>query len=167
MVEESEFKNIISQYDQQRCHFNKAILHGCAGCSRSQRVLVAEREALSCQSRVGHLRCAEVLALLREKSLFALGMTQPNVPLPHGKEMKVECGGLQALAVLASSQDIREIPPDIQDIAPDIQEIAPDVQDIDTMLQVVIRRYGSLSDIPMTEVVRSVSRYSLRKRSNR
>ncbi|AHF00034.1 hypothetical protein [Thioalkalivibrio paradoxus] len=143
-MEENEFKTIFSGYDPQRCHFNKAILLGCAGCSRSQRVLIAEREALSCLSRAGHARCGELLGLLREKAAFALGITQVGQRLPHGKEMKVECGGLQALSALSGHAD---------------------PGDIDAILQAAIRQYGSLAEIPYGEVVRAVSRYALRKRS--
>ena len=143
-MDEDEFKGVYSGYDAQRCHFNKAILLRCAGCSRSQRVLIAEREAISCQSRVGHARCREVIMTLREKAVFALGMTQPGQSLPHGKEVKVECGGLGALAHLAG----RSGP-----------------EDIDGVLQEAIRRFGTLAELPYEEVVRSISRYSLRRRS--
>jgi hypothetical protein len=144
VVDESEFRDIYSGYDPQRCHFNKAILLGCAGCSRSQRVLIAEREAISCLSRAGHARCGEILATLREKAVFALGMTQPGQSLPHGKEVKVECGGLSALASLAG---------------------ASGPEDIDAVLQSATKLFGSPEDLPYGEVVRSIARYSLRRRS--
>jgi hypothetical protein len=144
VVDESEFRDIYSGYDPQRCHFNKAILLGCAGCSRSQRVLIAEREAISCLSRAGHARCGEILATLREKAVFALGMTQPGQSLPHGKEVKVECGGLGALASLAG---------------------ASGPEDIDAVLQSATKRFGSPDELPYGEVVRSIARYSLRRRS--
>ena len=143
-MDENEFKGIYSGYDAQRCHFNKAILLGCAGCGRSQRVLIAEREAISCQSRAGHARCGDVLMTLREKAVFALGRTQPGQSLPHGKEVKVECGGLRALARLAG---------------------ASEPEDIDSVLQTVTKRFGTPAEFPYGEVVRSISLYSLRKRS--
>lgn len=145
-VDENEFKEIFSGYDPQRCHFNKAILLGCAACSRSQRVLIAEREAISCLSRSGHARCGDVLLALREKAAFALGMTQSGPNLPHGKEVKVECGGLAALVQLAE---------------------ASSASDIDAVLQEVVRRFGESEAFPYGEIVRSISRYSLRKRGRR
>lgn len=145
-MDENEFKGIFSSYDSQRCHFNKAILLGCAACSRSQRVLIAEREAISCLSHAGHARCGDVLLALREKAAFALGMTQSGQNLPHGKEVKVECGGLLALAQLAG---------------------VPAVSDIDALLQEALRRFGESESLPYGEIVRSISRYSLRKRGRR
>lgn len=143
-MDEKEFKQIYGGYDPQRCHFNKAILLGCAGCSRSQRVLIAEREAISCLSRAGYQRCGEFLATLREKALFALGMTQAEQGLPHGKQVKVECGGMAALADLAG---------------------AVHAGDIDAILQIVEKDFEGIAQIPYGEVVRSISRFSLRKRS--
>lgn len=145
-MDENEFKELFSGYDPQRCYFNKAILLGCAACSRSQRVLIAEREAISCLSRAGHARCGDVLSALREKAAFALGMTQSGQNLPHGKEAKVECGGLVALAQLAG---------------------ATAVSDIDAILQEALRRFGESEALPYGEIVRSISRYSLRKRARR
>ncbi len=145
-MDENEFREVFRGYDSQRCHFNKAILLGCAACSRSQRVLIAEREAISCLSRTGHARCGDVLFVLREKAAFALGMTQSGSDLPHGKEVKVECGGLVALAQLTG---------------------ATVVSDVDAILQEAMRRYGEPDAFPYGDIVRSISRYSLRKRARR
>jgi hypothetical protein len=142
-MDEDEFKNIYGNYDPQRCHFAKAILTRCAGCARSQRVLIAEREAISCLSRAGHERCGTILPLLREKALFALGLRHSEQRLPHGKEMKVECGGLGALAGLLGAA-------------------GPD--DVDALLQDAEKTYGAVERIPFGEIVGAISRYSLRKR---
>jgi hypothetical protein len=143
-MDEDAFKDIYGNYDPQRCHFAKAILTRCAGCTRSQRVLIAEREAISCLSRAGYQRCGTMLPLLREKALFALGLRQSEQRLPHGKEMKVECGGLGALAGL-------------------LGEAAPD--DVDALLQRAEKTFGTVERIPFGEIVGAISRYSLRKRS--
>jgi len=145
-MDENEFRRVAGGYDPQRCHFAKAILMRCAGCSRSQRVLIAEREAVHCMSPAGHVRCGTLLPMMREKALFALGLAHAEPQLPHGKEVKVECGGLGALAQLLGHED----PPDI-----------------DTLLQVAETSYGSLDSIPYGEIVRAISRYSLRRRSGK
>lgn len=142
-MDEKEFKEIYGGYDPQRCHFSKAILMGCAGCSRSQRVLIAEREAISCLSLAGHERCGVILSALKEKAVFALGITHASGGLPHGKQVKVECGGLAALARLSGAA-------------------LPD--DVDASLQVLERVPGGLDAIPYGEVVRSISHYMMRKR---
>lgn len=145
-MEEDVFKSVYRGYDPQGCHFGKAILTRCAGCSRSQRVLIAEREAISCLSRAGHQRCGAFLPLLRAKSVFALGLTQQEQNLPHGKEMKVQCGGVGALAELVGGNG---------------------TDDIDGLLQAAERRFGSFGHLPYAEIVRFVSRHTLRRRSGR
>src|SRR5690606_5490760 len=131
-------------YDPQRCHFARAILMRCAGCNCSQRVLIAERAAVHCMSPAGYERCGTLLPMMREKALFALGLAHAAPQLPHGKEVKVECGGLGALARLAG----REASPDI-----------------DSLLQAVVTLYDTPDAIPWDEVVRGVSHYALRRRS--
>ncbi len=145
-MDENEFKEVLSGYDPKRCFFGKAILLGCADCGCSQRVLIGEREAVSCLSHAGRARCGDVLLALREKAAFALGMTQARQNLPHGKEVKVECGGLVALAQLAGLTV---------------------VSDVDAVLREVLRRFGETEALPYEEIVRSISRYSLRKRGRR
>jgi hypothetical protein len=143
-MDENEFRRVAGGYDPQHCHFAKAILMRCAGCSRSQRVLIAEREAVHCMSPAGHARCGTLLPMMREKALFALGLAHAEVQLPHGKQVKVECGGLGALAQLLG----HEAPPDI-----------------DSLLQAVETICDTPDAIPWDEIVRGINRYSLRRRS--
>jgi len=142
-MDENEFRRVAGGYDPQRCHFAKAILMRCAGCSRSQRVLIAEREAVHCMSPAGHVRCGTLLPMMREKALFALGMAHAEQQLPHGKEVKVECGGLGALSQLLG----HETPPDI-----------------DSLLQAAETTWGPPAAIPWDEIIRAISGYSLRRR---
>lgn len=143
-MDENEFRRVAGGYDPQRCHFARAILMRCAGCSRSQRVLIAEREAVHCVSPAGHVRCGTLLRIMREKALFALGLAHAEQQLPHGKEVKVECGGLGALSQLLGHED----PPDI-----------------DTLLQAAETTWGPPAAIPWSEIIRAIGHYSLRRRS--
>lgn len=140
-MDETEFREIYGGYDPKRCHFSQAILLGCVGCSRSQRVLIAERETISCLSRPGHARCGRVLQTLVEKAVFALGITHAEEELPFGKRIRVECGGLEALARLSGSA-------------------LPD--DVDGSLQRLEQAPGGLDAIPYGKVMRSISHYPLR-----
>lgn len=143
-MDENEYRRVAGNYDPQHCHFARAILMRCAGCNCSQRVLIAEREAVHCVSPAGNARCGTLLPMMREKALFALGLAHAAPQLPHGKEVKVECGGLGALARLAG----REALPDI-----------------DSLLQAVEAIYDTPDAIQWEEVVRGISHYTLRRRS--
>lgn len=143
MVDEVVFKSIYADWDPQRCHFNKALLLRCTGCRCSQRVLIAERESTTCRSRIGHERCGVFLDLLRVKSTFALGIMDPHQPLPHAKEVKLQCGGLQALSAALPQVDAR---------------------DVDALLEAAIREFGAMETLSFEPVVRSISAYMVPKR---
>lgn len=140
-MDETEFREIYGGYDPQRCRFARAIQLGCAGCSRSQRVLIAEREKIICLSRPGHARCGKILDTLVEKAAFALGLTHAGQELSQGKWIRLECGGLQALARLSGAA-------------------LPD--DIDGSLQRLEQAPDGLDAIPYGPVLRAISRYPLR-----
>lgn len=148
-MEESEYKSTYADYNNNPCAFYKAVLRRCADCSRAQKVLIAEREAVACISPGAQQRCMEVVQVMREKALFALKLTHLEKVLPHGKEIKVECGGLLGLH---------------QAIHPELH--AETVTDIHALLDEAIQRHGSLEQLPYSEVVKFVVRYESRpKRS--
>ena len=142
-MDETEFREIYGGYEPKHCHFTLALRLGCAGCSRSQRQLIAERETIGCLSRTGHARCGKVLQTLGDKAVFALGVTRVGQELSHRKRARVECGGLEALAQLSGAA-------------------LPD--DIDGSLQRLQEAPGGLDAVPYGKVVRWISRYPQRGR---
>ncbi len=148
-MEENEFKSTYADYNSNPCAFYKAVLRRCAGCSRAQKVFIAEREAVACKSPGAQQRCKEVVQVMREKALFALKLTHLENALPHGKEIKVECGGLLGLQAA---------------IRPEMQ--SETVADIHGLLDEAVQRHGSLDRLPYSEVVKFVVHYQSRpKRS--
>jgi hypothetical protein len=148
-MDENEFKQTYRDYNVSPCAFAKALLTGCAGCSRSQRLNIAEREAMACTSDEAWRHCRELLPLLRTKALFALRLTHAEGALPHGKELKVQCGGLRGLrAALESSAE------------------GP-VTDVYSLVTAAAADFGSLESLPYGEIVKVVVGYELRKRGRR
>lgn len=145
-MDEREFKKAYSEVNDRPCVFAKAILRRCAGCSRSQKVFIAEREAVACQSPRGHQRCSALVEQLRENALFALRLKEIDGPLPHGKEMKVECGGLLGLRSVAEGED------------------AEHVDDIDALVTVSLERWGGLEHLPYSRIAQWVVKYQPRRR---
>jgi hypothetical protein len=142
-MDETEFRNTQAQLNARPCAFGKAILVRCCSCSRAQKVLLAEREEIACLSPGAHARCAEAVATLREKALFALRMTHLESALPHGKEIKVECGG--ALGIQAALG------------------IPGPVEDLHELMETALDRYGTLDDLPYSEIMKSVVGYQARR----
>lgn len=145
-MEEREFKKTFRSVNDAPCIFAKAILRRCCACSRSQKLFIAEREAIACKSPGGRQRCEEVLEVLRGKAAFALKMPVIEGPLPHAKELKVQCGGMLGLQ---SSL---------------LQEEGEAVNDIHNLLENAFAEYGSAAQLPYSEVVRTITAFQPRQR---
>jgi len=145
-MDEKEFKKTFRDVNESPCAFSKAILRRCAGCSRAQKLLLAEREAVACKSPGAHQRCREVLAKLHDKAMFALHLHQPEQILPHGKELKVQCGGLLGL----------------QQTLDDPAQPAPRIEDIHALLDRALAQYGDIDALPLAEVVKAINAFKPR-----
>ena len=146
MVDETEFKKTFRDVNEAPCVFAKAILRRCARCSRSQKLFLAEREAVACKSPGARQVCAEVLEQLRSKAMFSLGLPHPQAILPHGKELKVQCGGMIGL----------------QQALLDETTPAEVVDDIYNLLQNALRDFGEVESLPYSEVVKGVTSFKPR-----
>ncbi len=151
-MEEQEFKLILADVNSTPCYFAKAILSQCCGCVHSQKIALAERENVGCRDLLAHKRCGAWLDKLYQNARFTLHLTHSDVPMPHAKAMKVQCGAPQGLqAALAGAEVIEHSP----------------VADIDALLVRALRLYGSLDALPYPLIVRSINAYVLKKRSRR
>lgn len=145
-MDEKEFKKTFRDVNDAPCVFAKAILRRCARCSRSQKLFIAEREAVACKSPGARQTCAEVLDVLHQKATFALRLPQPTLVLPHGKELKVQCGGMLGLQQALHEQS-------------DTAEVVEDIYDL---LQNAISDYGNVDTLPYGEVVKGITRFKPR-----
>lgn len=145
-MDETEFKKTFRDVNGSPCVFAKAILRRCAGCSRSEKLFIAEREAVACKSPGAHQRCSNVLNQLHNKAMFTLHLSHPEQVLPHGKELKVQCGGLlglqQALQVHHSPME--------------------KVADINALLEQAVLDRDGLDDLPLSEVVKAIAAFKPR-----
>lgn len=145
-MDEREFKKTFKDVNDAPCIFAKAILRRCCRCSRSQKLFIAEREAIACKSPGARQRCAEVLGRLRDKATFALRLPHPETVLPHGKELKVQCGGMLGLQ---------------QALLPD-QPPSDVVEDINNLLENALEDYGTVEALPYSEVVKGITSFQPR-----
>ncbi len=158
-MDETAFRQARGAVNPQPCAFEKAILARCCACSLAQRQNIAEREAVACGSPGAREQCAALRALLRQKSAFALKLTQVDGPLPHSKEMQVECGGLLGVQLAL----VPEIVASIEAPAPGAQG-RPPVADVHSLVQAAAARSGALSNLPYSAIVQSVVAYRIRRR---
>lgn len=159
-MDEAAFRQARGAVNPQPCAFEKAILAGCCACSLAQRQNIAEREAVACGSPGAREQCAALRALLRQNSAFALKLTQVDGPLPHSKEMQVECGGLLGVQLALAP----EVVPSIEAPAPGAAQGLPPVADVHSLVQAAAARSGALSNLPYSAIVQSVVAYRIRRR---
>jgi hypothetical protein len=150
-VDESEYKDTYRSFNQRRCVFEKAINARRCSCILSKRFNLADREGVACLEDSANRRCEKILVLLRQNASFALQMTKVNGPLPHAKEMKVQIGGMLGIQKL---------------LEPDLAG-NENVQNIDGLNQLAIENYGSLENLPFTDIVKSVVSFKGRQRKSR
>lgn len=94
---------------------------------------IAERELIVCNSENAHDRCIALRDLLRHNFTFALGKLHIDGPLPHAKEMRMQCGGLKGLQLALDDSD--------------------EVHDIDVLLTMAQQKFGGMADFPYLQIV--------------
>ncbi|MBE0614715.1 MAG: hypothetical protein IH604_13685 [Burkholderiales bacterium] len=147
-MDESAFRRTRNAVAPRPCAFEKAMLAGACACSLAARRNIAEREAVTCDSEPAREACTALSKLLRQKSAFALKLTHVEAPLPHAKQMKVECGGLRGLQQAAN--------PGAEDHA--------STGDVHRLVQACAEKFGGLENLPYSAIVQSVVSYQLRRR---
>lgn len=110
-------------------------------CDRAVRHLVAERETVSCDFQEAAQTCRKLHELLKEKMVFALKLT--GEPLPHGKEIRLECGGLQGIRKALGAEE---------------------GMGVSKLVLLSMEIFGDLDSLPYPEIVKSVSSYEPRPR---
>ena len=143
-MDEITFMHALKSINPNPCAFGKVILSRHCACSRVIKRYVAEREMVSCDDEAARVRCSELLDSLRMNSAFALKLTHITPPLPHGPEMRVQCGGLQGLQLEVDG--------------------AEQVTDIADLVVAAQQKFGSLENFPYSTIVQSVVSCEVRKK---
>lgn len=150
-MDEEEFKEVYQAVNDRRCVFEKAALTRMFACEKLIRMNIAEREAAGCSNPAAQTRCDALLEQLRQSAAFSLKLTHVAGPLPHAKELKVQCGGLLGL-----QQSVEH------------DEQARGVPNIYGLIEAASTLYGEVNAFPFQEIVKNVSRFEGRRpRRNR
>lgn len=160
-MDESAFRQARDAMTPRPCAFEKAMLAGACACSLAERRNIAEREAVACASPPAREECAVLCALLRQNSAFALKLTQIDAPLPHAKEMKLQCGGLQG--VQRALTHGAALIPCAGGFAPEGQGL-PSASNVRGLVEAAREKFGTLQNLPYATIVQSVVSYQIRRR---
>lgn len=126
------------------CPFERALLACCATCGKARRLLLAEREAITCTEASAQALCWDYHRALHAAARFALRMN-PHQPWPFGKEIRAQCGGALGL------RDALGYP-----------ETEP--ADFARLIAEGLARYGEVEAFPYSEIMRAVVHYEPRRR---
>jgi hypothetical protein len=143
-MDENAFRHAKGEINRLPCVFERALLCKSAVCEYAVRHQIAERETIACAQPPARVTCGELNGLLREKSAFALRLTNTARILPHAMVMKIQCGGLNGL------RDV--VDPDA--VAPNVQHLVRQAQE----------QFGDLAELPFTEIVKGVAAWKGRRR---
>jgi hypothetical protein len=143
-VDEIAFMHALGSVNPKPCVFGKVILSRHCACSKVNKRYAAEREMVACSVDAEREQCNALLELLRQNSAFALKLTHVTPPLPHGPEMRVQCGGLQGLQ---------------QEVVNTLE-----VVDISVLVNAARAKFGSLDNLPYSKIVQSVVSCEVRKK---
>lgn len=150
-MDQDAFRQTYKEVNERSCAFEKSVLINQCSCSQAERFCIAEREGVQCLSEQGHENCLTTLSLLREHARFALRTNEDKAILPHGKAMRVQVGGMRGIRAL-------------------VEESAEDplaVPDVYTILLQAVDKYGSLEQIPYSEVMPTIAAYKSKTRAKR
>ena len=150
-MDQDAFRRTYREVNDVYCAFEKSVLTNECRCSQAERFCIAEREGVHCRSAASQARCLEWLQLLRAQARFALRTEQDRQLLPHGKAIRLQVGGMRGIhkSLFGDAASARE------------------VDDIDATLAAAEARYGNLSSVPFSDVMREVAAYQGRRRGRR
>lgn len=123
------------------CVFSKALLARSATCTLAQRQPIGEQEGIACPSPTARTHCQALLALMRERSTFALKLPRSGAPLMHARALQLQCGGIRALQeALGAAQ-----------------------ADVHGLVAAAHAQRGSLGDLPWDEMVPAIAAWTARR----
>ena len=146
MLDENAYRDTYDKVNPLQCVFERAILRRCCGCEHAILRNIAEREAAGCKDTGAQAQCAALKQQLRHAAAFTLKLTHPDEPLPHGKQLKLQCGGLHGIAQLVGEGG---------------SEV---VSNIYGVLSAALEKYGDLEKLPYQEIIQSIRAYEPRHR---
>lgn len=126
------------------CPFERALLSRCVVCYKARRLLLAEREAISCTEEHACGLCQSFHEALHENARFALHV-EPHQPWPFGKEIRAQCGGVRGLAEA-------------------LGKTAGMPADVALLVNEGLLRYKDIARFPYSEIMRAVVHYEPRPR---
>lgn len=150
-MDEESYRELYQRYNHRRCPFEKAILATHCQCSQARKLLLAEREAVRCESDAGQARCLRWLDRLHQAARFALRTREGRASLPHAKAIRLQVGGLRGLHGVLHPDE--PVPTPIPDIA--------------GLLEAAEAQPGGFEALPFEPIIQAVNAWEGRRPKRR
>jgi hypothetical protein len=150
-MDQEAFRQTYRDLNECFCPFERPILMNRCRCPQAERFCIAEREGVECQSQLAQQQCRDFLETLRENARFALKSRDNLNPLPHGKAMRLQLGGLRGLHLALYPH----------------QPIPEPIGDVHGLLSDCVGQFGGVQALPFQTLIQQVAEYREPKRHTR
>lgn len=144
MYDEDAYKQARESAISLKCPFERALLSRCINCSRAKRLMLAERDAITCTDQTINSACGAFHAALHQNARFALRVDSAQ-PWPFGKEIRAQCGGVLGLQAVLGHGETEEA-------------------NVASLVVEGLAQHGGIEHFPYSEIMRGVVHYTPRKR---
>lgn len=142
-MDENKYRETYRSVNPLQCPFEKTLNSRRCQCSKMEKINLADRECVGCLDKQAWQNCRDFLELLRKNALFALKMTEVELPLPHGKEIKVQNGSIIGLHKLFNQPE---------DNKPNIYKL----------LEQALNEYQTFEQLPLDQLMQSIVNFKAR-----
>lgn len=175
-MDEDQYRSAYNDINPIRCVFEKAITNQRCDCELKRKFVVATREGVGCEYEAAQEQCKKALDLIRNNARFSLKVVTIGGPLPHNKELQVQAGGMLALQQLTgeltqsdkNTETNEQQTPDTGIQPNQGMQKKPQVANIYKTLQQALIQYGSIENLPFSDIMKGIVNYQSRpKRKKR
>ena len=168
-MDEQAYKQTYHEVNNQRCVFEKMMLLRYGSCEQAQKLLLAERETMSCLSSSGQKNCQLLLNISRQKARFSLQITQANAPLPHAKELKVQAGSLYGLQQYLLHKDTSQTTELNDEKLKFDNKTSQPIPNIIKTINAALKQFNQIELFPYEQMIKSIMHFTLptRRRSRK
>ena len=143
-MDEDKYRETYRSVNPLQCPFEKTLNSRRCQCEKMEKIHLADRECVGCTNKQAWQNCLDFLELLRKNALFALKMTEVELPLPHGKEIKVQNGSIIGLDKLFNQNNKNK---------PNIHQL----------LNQALTDYQKFENLPLDQLMQSIVNFKARE----
>jgi len=166
-MNEEEYHKTYNVVNNQRCIFEKMVLLRYGSCEHCEKLFLAEREAMACQSAPAQKNCLSLLNTMRKNARFVLQMSSADSPLPHTKEIKVQAGGLYALQQYLENKETAQIENLIDDKTKFNDNHSQPIKNIFATVSKAVEQFKAIKNFPYDEIVKAINLFTLPTRKSK